>query len=61
MNTDFYYKLVVLQINDLETTIHDEKHFGTLADSEKAAAEYKKRGFVTVLLRIWQSGLKTAV
>ena len=56
-----YYKLVVLQVNNLETTIHTEKHFGTLSDADQVAATYKEQGLVTILLRIWQNNVDIAV
>ena len=61
MNTGCYYKLVVLQVDNLETTIYTEKHFGTLANAEQAAATYKKQGLVTILLRMWQNSIDIAV
>lgn len=50
--TGCYYKLVVLQVDNLETKIHDEKHFGTLASAEQAATIYKEQGLVTIQLRM---------
>lgn len=53
--TGCYYKLVVLQVDWLETTIFTEMHFGTMKDAEQAAATYNKHGFVPILLRMWQN------
>ena len=60
MNT-CYYKVLVLQIGHLETIIFDEKHYGTLADAERAAADYKEQGFIAILFRMWQDNMVVPV
>lgn len=59
--TGCYYKLVVLQVDALETTIYTEKHFGTLTDAEQAVAIYKEQGLVAILLVMLQNGIDIAV
>ena len=59
--TGCYYKLIVLQVDTLETTIYTEKHFETLTDAKQAVTIYKEQGLVTILLRMWQNGMDIAV
>ena len=59
--TGCYYKLIVLQVDTLETTIYTEKHYVTLTDPKQAVTIYKEQGLVTILLRMWQNGMDIAV
>ena len=47
-----FYKVIVLAVDILETTIADERHFETLEGARAFADDRKNQGFTCVVVQI---------
>ncbi len=47
-----FYKVVVLEVDILETEIMDERHFSTEAEARIFCEAQERKGYITILVRM---------
>ena len=51
-----FYKVVVLEVNVLETEIVDERHFTTEAEAKVFCEAQERKGYITMLVQMKAEG-----